>query len=103
MGLQGLVSRPPAVEGTSADDDLTSLAWLQDRDLLRNVTARTRLLTEQNENNGPGTRGVQAVVPPVAYDPRVHVHTKPPHSFSSLIRASAFLRFDLSFIKLFII
>lgn len=72
------------------DDDLTNLNWLQDRNLLTNVTGRAevRLLSEQNENQSPGPsmgRRMPFVVPPVAYDPRVHVHAKPPYSFSSLI------------------
>ena len=71
MGLEGLVG---------SDDDLKPLNWLQDRDLLKNVRS-CRLLSELNENRSP----VPAVVPPVAYDPRVHVHAKPPYSFSSLI------------------
>ena len=70
------------------DDDLTNLNWLQDRDLLKNV--RSRLFSELNQNRGTdagsGNRcRVSAVVQPVAYDPRVHVHTKPPYSFSTLI------------------
>lgn len=77
MGLEG-----------SMDDDLTNLNWLQDCNLLNNVTGRqvVRRLSEQNENQSPGPSGNRRViVPPVAYDPRIHVHAKPPYSFSSLI------------------
>lgn len=75
MGLEGLVWSCSA-----PDDDLTNLNWLQDRDLLKNV--RSRLLSELHENRSPAA---DRIVPPVAYDPRVHVHAKPPYSFSSLI------------------
>lgn len=105
MGLDGLKA---AYED---DDDLTNLTWLQDGNLLRNVTAAQpitkRQLSELNENLSPslgksnsnglagaggaggvavGNGGVKAcTVPPVAYNPQVHIHAKPPYSFSSLI------------------
>lgn len=100
MGLDGVKTEP------NEDDDLTNLTWLQDVNLLRNVTTSTAgcelkrsSLCEVNENLSPGgtngkdgpgrevmTRiGLPCSVPPIAYNPQVHVHAKPPYSFSSLI------------------
>jgi forkhead box protein N len=90
---------------SQVDDDLTSLTWLQDVNLLRNVTnstvtgcdgaKRVNGKLEANENLSPGSNGktldgvgrtsLPCSVPPVAYNPQVHVHAKPPYSFSSLI------------------
>ena len=99
--------------GSTEDDELTNLTWLQDQNLLQNFspnTSSTReelgddneiLLPEVNSirldpsaeinNNGNNSdketeSNLSACsVPPVTYNPRVHVHTKPPYSFSSLI------------------
>lgn len=124
---------------TCDDDDLTNLTWLQDGNLLRNMSRACgdsnlhnnpsliddiddansiiRALNEDNENVSPppppdedelmsggdgkvkssdgsnhvsggghsmGSGGVTSV-PPVPYNPKVHIHAKPPYSFSSLI------------------
>lgn len=87
------------------DEELTSLAWLQDQNLLQNLGPQT-LRKEDNENVSPhsysssvdeiitnssygpsvdNSEGPPCTVPPVTYNPRVHVHAKPPYSFSSLI------------------
>ena len=76
------------------DDDLTNLTWLQDGNLLQNVTApyERRHLNEVDgnekvSNNSEDTAkcSLPCSVPPVEYNPQVHVHTKPPFSFSALI------------------
>ncbi|RWS17742.1 hypothetical protein B4U79_02523, partial [Dinothrombium tinctorium] len=87
------------------DDDLTNLTWLQDRNLLQNMSVSNdvadsivRILKEENENVSPSngctakenTNGglnhkVPCSVPPVPYNPQVHIQAKPPYSFSSLI------------------
>lgn len=78
MGLEGLTDLADI-----ADDDLTNLTWLQDCNLLRDMGADVRQHLEGDENLWPD--GQRNVVPPVAYNPKVHVHTKPPYSFSALI------------------
>ncbi|RWS29193.1 forkhead box protein N3-like protein, partial [Leptotrombidium deliense] len=89
----------------TGDDDLTNLTWLQDGNLLQNISVKNeaadnlvRFLKEENENVSPsngctekdGSNGtvnhkVPCSVPPVPYNPQVHIHAKPPYSFSSLI------------------
>lgn len=83
------------------DDELTSLAWLQDRDLLRNINPADRSLCtspnsddgSQKENDFDGMQDVtgsgsyygQPHPPNVPYNPQKHVNSKPPYSFSCLI------------------
>ena len=78
------------------DDELTSLAWLQDRDLLKNINPGDRSLCtspadddSQKENvdyesSESGYYG-QPHPPHVPYNPQKHVNSKPPYSFSCLI------------------
>ena len=79
---------PPECEETF-DDDLTSLAWLQDSDLLKNITTSEELLSEeddmQKENTINGGYAPQQHPPHVPYNPQKHINSKPPYSFSCLI------------------
>lgn len=83
---------PPDGGGSrgAADDELTSLTWLQDTNLLR------KLPGSSGGGGGGTTRGVKAVAEEeeesgewgaeqVPYNPQVHVTAKPPYSFSCLI------------------
>ena len=87
-------------KGPMEDDELTSLAWLQDSDLLKNINAGEEDMVcdgeEQKENSegqtkeGGGAAGgggfvPQAHPPHVPYNPQKHVNSKPPYSFSCLI------------------
>jgi forkhead box protein N len=68
------------------DDELTSLSWLQDTDLLKNLSPACPSPTDdvkENTLNG-GTYG-QTHPPHVPYNPLKHVNSKPPYSFSCLI------------------
>ncbi|KAI1284925.1 Forkhead box protein N2 [Halotydeus destructor] len=86
MGLEGGL-----VEST--DDDLTNLTWLQDQNLLKKLTPSSngrKSLNELNENFSPeeddvAGSNVQCSIPPITYNPQIHVQAKPPYSFSSLI------------------
>ena len=84
-------------KGAIEDDELTSLAWLQDSDLLKNINAGEDDLVigeDQKENSdgqkagegGGGGGFVPQTHPPhVPYNPHKHVNSKPPYSFSCLI------------------
>lgn len=68
------------------DDDLTSLAWLQDTDLLKNINAGES--DGQKENEGikqEGEHYSHSHPPHVPYNPQKHINSKPPYSFSCLI------------------
>lgn len=75
--------------GEGLDDDLTNLNWLQQCDLLCDLipTSGDHVSPTDTASGGKGHGAPRtlSVVPPVAYDPQVHVHTKPPYSFASLI------------------
>lgn len=84
-------------KGEIEDDELTSLAWLQDSDLLKNMNAGeedVKLVEDQKENadghkngdaGGGGNFVPQTHPPHVPYNPQKHVNSKPPYSFSCLI------------------
>lgn len=114
----GLTETSNSSTSTLEDDELTNLTWLQDNNLLQNMTQDNDCTTsennskiflkEDNENVSPkslvlnnnnikkvdlennlittscGTT-IPCSVPPIRYNPLLHVHTKPPYSFSSLI------------------
>ncbi|XP_076464037.1 uncharacterized protein LOC143296135 [Babylonia areolata] len=76
------------------DDDLTSLSWLQDSDLLKNINADLDPISEEQKENAEGQKngdsGGGSFVPQthpchVPYNPLKHVNSKPPYSFSCLI------------------
>ena len=74
------------LEEEEEDDELTSLAWLQDSDLLKNIKTGDRSIGTspppedmQKENNS------LQHPPHVPYNPQKHVNTKPPYSFSCMI------------------
>ncbi|XP_046561939.1 forkhead box protein N3-like [Haliotis rubra] len=72
------------------DDELTSLSWLQDSDLLKNINAGEGAdeVDGQKENGEAGklTPGFSQPHPPhVPYNPQKHINSKPPYSFSCLI------------------
>lgn len=69
------------------DEELTSLTWLQDTNLLKNINhgedlcpSPTDDVKENNDLNGGGYSN-----PPFPYNPQKHVNSKPPYSFSCLI------------------
>ena len=77
-----------------SDDELTSLEWLQDADLLRGMRMSDceSPAYEENpalapQNNGQFVAGYygQPHPPHVPYNPLKHVNSKPPYSFSCLI------------------
>lgn len=73
--------------GYDDDDELTSLAWLQDSDLLKNIKTSDRSLCTSpppEEELKENTSSLQHP-PHVPYNPQKHVNTKPPYSFSCLI------------------
>ncbi|KAK3092446.1 hypothetical protein FSP39_002930 [Pinctada imbricata] len=72
------------------DDDLTNLGWLQDSNLLKNITCGEDDISddEGKENghlSGDGNYTNQTHPPHVPYNPQKHVNSKPPYSFSCLI------------------
>ncbi|XP_041353110.1 forkhead box protein N3-like [Gigantopelta aegis] len=74
------------------DDELTSLSWLQDTDLLKNMApgADDDMSSEegQKENDDLKLNGApypQTHPPHVPYNPQKHINNKPPYSFSCLI------------------
>ena len=69
------------VEDMSDDEELTSLAWLQDADLLKNLSCGSPMEDIQKENG----MGPQTHPPHVPYNPQKHINSKPPYSFSCLI------------------
>ena len=68
------------------DDELTSLTWLQDNDLLKNVAGSEELAEDDLKENSDIKPDPTYQLPPhVPYNPQKHIHTKPPYSFSCLI------------------
>lgn len=72
------------------DDDLTSLSWLQDNDLLKNIKPSDVDDVDdddsQKENDIKEGNHFNPTHPPhVPYNPQKHIHSKPPYSFSCLI------------------
>lgn len=63
------------------DDELTSLAWLQKSDLLKNINSHNKCTSPQPEVNLLNPTNQQNV----AYDALLHRKHKPPYSFSCLI------------------
>lgn len=91
-----------SAKGAGHDDELTSLSWLQDTNLLRKLAGPPSATNHQGNgmtaavgSRGSGTPVVSACEedesrewgPPgqVPYNPQVHVTSKPPYSFSCLI------------------
>ncbi|XP_069116449.1 forkhead box protein N3-like isoform X1 [Argopecten irradians] len=76
-------------KGPIEDDDLTSLSWLQDTNLLQNINAEEdEENSEGQKENGDSKEGnhySQSHPPHVPYNPQKHVNSKPPYSFSCLI------------------
>lgn len=74
-------------EEEEEDEELTSLAWLQDADLLKNISPGEDLcpspIDDVKENNDMN-RGDYSN-PPYPYNPQKHINSKPPYSFSCLI------------------
>jgi len=68
------------VEDMSDDEELTSLAWLQDTDLLKNISCASPI--DETKENGSGPLSHPPHVP---YNPQKHINSKPPYSFSCLI------------------
>lgn len=74
-------------EDEGVDEELTSLSWLQDSDLLQKTPAgQTLLMSPQvaadTNRKEPGGRPLAQGIP---YNPKKHINTKPPYSFSCLI------------------
>ncbi|XP_064603207.1 forkhead box protein N3-like isoform X2 [Liolophura sinensis] len=71
------------------DDELTSLAWLQDSDLLKNIHPGEVESADSQKENGD-IRKLPNNLPQshpshVPYNPQKHINSKPPYSFSCLI------------------
>ncbi|KAJ9596465.1 hypothetical protein L9F63_012504, partial [Diploptera punctata] len=64
------------------DDDLTSLTWLQDKNLLKGMNLRAAVCSS---GHSPNPAPKQKHPHHMPYDPLVHVNSKPPYSFSCLI------------------
>ena len=79
------------IEEDDEDEELTSLTWLQDNDLLKNLDTGDRSLCASpsdmyKENQGLLHGGIGQPHPPhIPYNPQKHVNSKPPYSFSCLI------------------
>ena len=74
------------MEDDEDDEELTSLSWLQDSDLLKNLsTVCTSPIDDVKENTINGGTYGQTHPPHVPYNPLKHVNSKPPYSFSCLI------------------
>ena len=74
------------------DEELTSLSWLQDSDLLKNLSSGDRTLCasplddiKENNDTNLGNNVGQSHPPHVPYNPQKHINSKPPYSFSCLI------------------
>lgn len=79
-------------EDGEEDEELTSLSWLQDGDLLKNLSSGDRALCtsplDDIKENSDGSHNVAMNVPHptnIPYNPQKHVNSKPPYSFSCLI------------------
>lgn len=75
------------------DDELTSLSWLQDSNLIKTIGGDERLCTsptedddvsKENDDKNDGSYA-NSHPPNVPYNPQKHVNSKPPYSFSCLI------------------
>lgn len=83
----------PDFDPLEEDDDLTSLAWLQDNDFLKNTLDVEELASSvidgqkenKNEENIKKEVLPQSHPTHVPYNPQKHVNSKPPYSFSCLI------------------
>ncbi|XP_065210217.1 forkhead box protein N3-like isoform X2 [Planococcus citri] len=96
----GVVADVPQIVSNSAgDDDLTSLTWLQDKNLLKSVhelpkhefiddsasdSAFSNSSASSTSSHKSSNQSIN-VISRVSYDPQVHVNSKPPFSFSCLI------------------
>ncbi|KAG1648209.1 Centrosomal protein [Nymphon striatum] len=78
----------------SEDDELTNLTWLQDTNLLKNISATTcsqnvtstnPLLVDTNGNDITEATFDRSCLPSVTYSPTINVNSKPPYSYSCLI------------------
>ncbi|ELU16338.1 hypothetical protein CAPTEDRAFT_102038 [Capitella teleta] len=85
------VKKEDGVDGEE-DEELTSLSWLQDGDLLKNLSSGDRALCtsplDDIKENSDGSHNVAMNVPHptnIPYNPQKHVNSKPPYSFSCLI------------------
>lgn len=96
----GVVADVPQIVSNSAgDDDLTSLTWLQDKNLLKSVhelpkhefiddSASDSTFSNSSASSTSSPKNSNQsinVISRVSYDPQVHVNSKPPFSFSCLI------------------
>ena len=77
-------------EGFDSDDELTSLSWLHDTDLLSGLRVGSECGSPcdddgQKENDFQSGYYGQPHPPHVPYNPQKHVNSKPPYSFSCLI------------------
>ena len=72
-------------EEPDEDDELTSLSWLQDSNLLKDINAGEEVEGEMKENGDIKTEFPQTHPCHVPYNPHKHVNSKPPYSFSCLI------------------
>lgn len=69
------------VSKAEIDEELTSLDWLQDVNLLRNINPHSKCTSPQPEVDPLGPTNQ----PDVTYDALLHRKHKPPYSFSCLI------------------
>ena len=75
------------------DEELTSLSWLQDSNLIKSIGGDERLCAsptddpDTKENGDIKTEGSysNSHPPNVPYNPQKHINSKPPYSFSCLI------------------
>ena len=67
------------------DDDLTSLSWLQDGNLLKELNAGQEENQKENDEMKLEDNVSQMHPPNVPYNPQKHINSKPPYSFSCLI------------------
>ena len=77
------------VHDTSSDDELTNLGWLQDNDLLKNMSftqSKSVVNTTAVKTNAePENESKDSALAALPYDPYLHSDNKPPYSFSTLI------------------
>ncbi|XP_050405357.1 forkhead box protein N3 isoform X2 [Patella vulgata] len=77
-------------KGELDDDELTSLSWLQETDLLKSLSVEEEEIKEEQKENEEfsklnGGLLAQSHPPHVPYNPQKHINSKPPYSFSCLI------------------
>lgn len=74
-------------EAPEEDDELTSLSWLQDSNLLKDINAGEEDDSAMKENEDIKMEGGFVPTHPshVPYNPQKHINSKPPYSFSCLI------------------